>query len=549
MKRFVVICAVFFAVQMLLCVMNCCAAELEKAVELKMPARDSFREVYNKMNDLNKGAADGVKGQHIKITVSPAELPYPLLKYRFNTYITETESGNAAPLYSEAWAVYEQIRTRAVKWKVYESEAYAKAKFPELFKLPEPKKGEEPVEKLLFKAFPLRHRYYKIHDVITAEEEAAMFNSLKEVYRLVEAASKKRDCDWSYRVEHRGFFTLLPHIQNIRELGGYLAEKAKWEIRNGNYDDAVKSIRLGLRLAEHVENSDMPCLVTLLVGVAIRGRTLEALQLLSSQPDAPNLYPALTQIARSGNIYQKALQCEEFMWMLTRRSPQKIQELFEKIDGSNKEDCKVLVEELAEAIIELNYSNNSMERVDKNLVNDLVAGICVACYPYAKERLLKHGLTEAEADKLSTYQVVTPYIVEQIQAAYDEVLVSAMVPLDSKLVTKELNVIAARADSPLSMYLGLILPAVDASRHAIARMDQFTDLLQITEAIRYYAAVNDGKLPESLDKIEQLHVNKISTVTNKPFPYRVKDNTAIIDFVIYGDKQESRLEITVEKNR
>jgi hypothetical protein len=536
-------CAALWSVQMLLV---CYAVEAEKAVELKLPARDLFRDVYNKMNDIRTDAENGVQGQHIKITVSPAELPYPLLKYRFNTYVTETESGNAGPLYSEAWAVYEQIRTRAVKWKVYESEDYAKAKFPELFKLPEPKKGEEPVEKLLFKAFPMRHSFYKVHDVITAEEEAAMFNSLKEVYRLIEAASKKRDCDWSYRVEFRGFYTLLPHIQNIRELGGVLQAKANWEIRNGKYDDAVKTIRLGLRLAEHIEHSDAPFLVTLLIGTAVRGRMLETVQLLSSQPDAPNLYPALTQIARSGNIYQKALQLEEFGWMLTRMSPQKIQELFEKIDGSNKEDCKAMLQDLAEAII---GTDNNWSVADRGTVNLCLTGICITCYPYAKVRLLKRGLTEAEVDKLSTYQVVAPYFVEQMRAAYDEVLVSAMVPIDSKLITTDLQVIISRADSPVCLYLGLILPAVDASRYAVARMDQFIDLLQITEAIRHYAAVNDGKLPESLDKIEQLHVNKIGAVNNKPFVYSVKGNTAIIEFVIFSDKRECRLEITVEKNR
>ncbi|MDR1270756.1 MAG: hypothetical protein LBK82_14665 [Planctomycetaceae bacterium] len=529
----------------------CYAAD--DAPELKLPARETFREFYHKWNDIAADKKNGVKGQHLKITVTPAELPYPLLKYRFNTYITETESGNAAPLYSEAVARLNDVWTRTSRRDVYESRDYAKAKFPELFNTPTEKKEEETVKKLLFKAFPLKPYFEKVFDVVTPKQEEELFISLNGVYRLIEKASKKRECDWSYQMEYHGIVTLLDHVQNMRGLARYLDGKAEWEIRNGKYNDAVKTIRLGLRLAEHLEQSDTPCLVTLLIATAIKGIMLKNIQLLSTQPDSPNLYPALTQLARDKNTFQKGLQEEQFMWLISDSNPQKIQELFEQADENNKESCKTLLKSLTTTFVfrtnEFVFNAYSPKlREQEDTVNNAVTVVSLVCYPYGKERLLKRGLTEAEIDKLSVYQVVTPYIAEEIKTAYDKLLVTSMLPVDFKrTITDFIDDEGFRADSPLSIYLALILPAVQSARAAFLRTEQTIDLLQITEAIRYYAAVNDGKLPETLEKIEQLYVNTIGATNNKPFAYRVEGNTAIIDYFVNVGGDESRLEITVEK--
>ena len=78
---------------------------------IKMPARESYRKPYDVWVSGREKSSEFQR--HIKITVSPATFPYPLLKYRLNTYSTELESGNAAPLYSQALAEYQRIYAEA----------------------------------------------------------------------------------------------------------------------------------------------------------------------------------------------------------------------------------------------------------------------------------------------------------------------------------------------------------------------------------------------------------------------------------------------------
>ncbi|MDR1478190.1 MAG: hypothetical protein LBJ00_04545 [Planctomycetaceae bacterium] len=541
-KVLTILVAVLLSPQVLL--QNAGSYAADDAQEFQLPAKKTFRDIYNKSNDIQTDKTNGVTGQHLKITVTPADLPYPLLKYRFNTYVTEMKSGNAAPLYLEAAAKLENIRNMTLKDKVYNSPDYAKAKFPELFNIPKEEKSEyNAIDKLLFKAFPIK-RASKVLDEITAEQEETLFHNLQSVYDLIERASKKRECDWSYLIRHEGLMTLLPHIDSASTLRDYLDYKAKWEIRNGKYGDAVKTIRLGIRFAEHIENSDFLCLVTLLYANAIKTRMLENIMLLSAQPHAPNLYPALTQINKNKNTYKKGLQMEQYAMLITANM-QKCQDLIERADEISKEDCKMLLETIATTLmVGMNSYNSGKDVRDRR--DTTLTFVCSLCYPHGKARLLKRGLTEAEIDKLSVYQIVTPFIAEEIKAAYDKAIVLSVLPVDSKHTAIEIDTDNIHTGSPVDIYLGLLMPAITMANNAFLRTEQLIDLLQITEAIRYYAAVNNGNLPESLDQIEQLHVNKIGVVNNKPFAYRVEGNKVIIDFQ-YLLRSESRLEITLDK--
>ena len=74
---------------------------------IKMPACDSYRKPYDSWD--NEQTEDSGFQRRVKIAVSPAKFPYPLLKYRFNVYATELEPGNAAPLYSRAARYYRRL--------------------------------------------------------------------------------------------------------------------------------------------------------------------------------------------------------------------------------------------------------------------------------------------------------------------------------------------------------------------------------------------------------------------------------------------------------
>jgi hypothetical protein len=66
--------------------------------------------------------------------------------------------------------------------------------------------------------------------------------------------------------------------------------------------------------------------------------------------------------------------------------------------------------------------------------------------------------------------------------------------------------------------------------------------MKIIEAIRYYAAVHDGRPPDSLEAIKEVPVAPTDPMTGKPFGYKVEGRTAIVDYMWVG---KCRLEITV----
>ncbi|MGO9112548.1 MAG: hypothetical protein ACLP9L_25235 [Thermoguttaceae bacterium] len=498
---------------------------------IRMPARELYRKPYDTAD--GGMTRDPEFQRHVIITVSPATFPYPLLKYRFNTYSTELESGNAAPLYSQAWAEFERIYAEAEKnW-------YASN---ECFELKKSGASEDRILGELFRAVPLgpawaNNSYPKR---VSPEEEAKFYESMKPVYQLLEKASRMRNADWSYCMEDKGIATSLDHIQYTRGLARYLSGKANWEIRNGKYEDAVKTLRIGIVMGNHVAKANSPSLIDTFVGIAIHGIMQAQIMTLASQPDAPNLYPALTQIILPADTFQYAMQGEQFFPF---PSPNAMP-IFENIDKASPEECRDRLANVVASLLQM-QSNQWGTPPEKSTIAAAITVVCTLCYPQGRDRLLAQGGKAEDIEKLSVYQVVTPYVLEEIKAAYDRLLVAATFPAGSShtaVVSEEQLLEQVR--SPVDSYLMLLLPALNAGKTACTRQYQTYELLKIIEAIRYYAAVHGGKLPESLGAIKEIPVATVDPMTGKPLGYKVEGRTAIIDYTHVG---KCRLEITVQE--
>ncbi|MCL2304118.1 MAG: hypothetical protein FWC43_02100 [Planctomycetaceae bacterium] len=500
----------------------------------KRPARDSYR-AYTETWGGDERPED-VRGQYVKLTVSPAKLPDPLLKYRLRVFSTEKESSNAAYLYSDALSQFNLV-FNATQAAVLQSEEYKNAN------------NQQQKQFLKFKAFPLYPCWSDdCYTKITVEDEERLFQSLDRVYFLLERASRKTYYDWSDSFEYKGIGTLLPNIQEMRTLGRYLSGKADWEIRNGKYEDAVKTLRIGLVLGEHVQDSKpFNSLVAGLVGRAIQETMQHRLHDLANQPDAPNLYAALTQVEFSPRALLDQMEAER-LWMFSR---QMLPTIYETIPEASDEECRAVLGDLCDAVYEFGIHRGEK---DKNTQSESGRSVfltyaCLFSYPFAKESLLKQGKTEEEIEAMSTYKIVTPHIIGEIQRAYDvEQVISALprgesstaIPFDESLHYGT-GVLGGRME-PARILLTLFLPATTAAKSAYLRTEQTLDRLKIIEAIRLYAAMNDGQLPKTLDAIKEVPVPKIDQMTGKPYQYRVVGNTAILEYETQG---LSRMEVTV----
>ena len=75
-----------------------------------------------------------------------------------------------------------------------------------------------------------------------------------------------------------------------------LTPYARLQIADGKYDDAIQTLQAGYALGRHVANG--PLFVNNLIGCSIVGMMSFQVREMIQQPDAPNLYWALTDLPR-----------------------------------------------------------------------------------------------------------------------------------------------------------------------------------------------------------------------------------------------------------
>src|SRR5262249_33684781 len=106
-------------------------------------------------------------------------------------------------------------------------------------------------------------------------------------------------CDWNYTLPEQKeevIEVLMPDLQDMRDWARLLSLKARVEIAERKYDDAVATIETGVSFSRHIGAG--PFMINALVGVAAAQVMLGCAQELISMPDAPNLYWALTALPR-----------------------------------------------------------------------------------------------------------------------------------------------------------------------------------------------------------------------------------------------------------
>ena len=196
------------------------------------------------------------------LVVSPTEAPIPALKYRLLPNSADLNPGDAAPIYlrirheinAEAW---KQLSEKPPKWL------------------------EVP-----FKDFPTAE----------ARKFVDMWN---KKFQQIEFGTQRKTCDWNYTLPEERLNVieiLLPDAQSMRVWGRLLAVKARVEIAERRYDDAIRTIETGMTFGRHLGQG--PFLINGLVGMAIVTLMFDRCDELIAQPGAPNLYWALTALPR-----------------------------------------------------------------------------------------------------------------------------------------------------------------------------------------------------------------------------------------------------------
>ncbi len=433
----------------------------------------------------------------IKLTVRPAAAPTPALKYVLLPELADTQPGNAALDYQ---------RAHSFEWWTYVR------RLPYYHEL----------------ADWLDRPLAEIHDKISFIRN---FSALKEV----DIGARRESCDWQMteRLRKEGIGLLLPDVQGFREYATMLAMRCRLEIADKKYADAIYTLQTSFALGRHV--SEMPTLISGLVGNAICTVTLGRVEELMQAPGAPNLYWALTDLPRPLIDLRKGLQGEKLSvdaeFRRRHYQPSFHMRGEDQLVDAEFPELKTLESE--------RLSPQAQQRILKKLAFlQAISGdnsrpgwnnklgfvpLVLKGYPAAKRALIAQGRKPEDVAAIPVIQVIVIDALQQYRRLRDDTFKWTSVPYPQarpQWIKLRAEIRATAREHPGAAPLLALVPAIEKVYEATLRLDRRVAALRCIEAVRLYAAGHGGKLPAKLSDISEVPIPN-DPVTGKSFVYQV----------------------------
>jgi hypothetical protein len=310
----------------------------------------------------------------------------------------------------------------------------------------------------------------------------------------------------------------MPEGQSSRTLARFLVVKAKLQIAQHKYEEAVRTLQTGIALGRHVARG--PTLVHGLIGVAITEVMLQALKDFVQAPGSPNLYFALAALPHPIVDFRSGIEMERDILYL---SYPELQEL--KNREFTPEQLQPIIDRFTSDIASLGEESNYLPRNRFEL-----AASTVEMYPEAKKRLVASGRPAAQVDAMPVFQVVMIDALEIYDEQRDQMIRWLYLPhweAQSRITADEQLLKGERRVSNVMPLAPLLVPALQAISGASARADREVAMLRVIEAIRLYAASHDGQFPRRLADITEVPL-PTDSFTNKNFEYTLTDGVATL---------------------
>ncbi|MBC8352635.1 MAG: hypothetical protein H8E66_11635 [Planctomycetes bacterium] len=431
------------------------------------------------------------------LQLTPASEPRPALKYQLRPPYRMQQPGDATPHYYRALLMDAELPSDLKKQYVDRSEHWS---------------GD---------------------DDASREEMRKWLAKYHQVYKELLIATYRERVDWDLRIRDlKGMETiafLLPDAQRMRDLGRMLQIKARLEISEGHFDEAIETLRVGYRLSYAVAQT--PTLINDLVGVAITSMMTVELTRLVAQPDAPNMYWAIASLPHPVIDMREAMDWE-------RSVPWKIFPLLRDPENAvrTSDEWRQFVTESYTKFHELSGDYAGKPGPMSEL---MATGLVMKNYPLAKQALIEGGMDRERVDAMPVGQVIAIHTSRSLEYAYDEtfkwmLLASGDIYERGAATERRLREEGhfGEGGRPLGILPigGLLIPAVSQAWFAAARLERQLAAVQTIEAIRLYAASHDGELPKSLDEIESVVVPS-NSVYLKQLEYRVDGKQAVLETV------------------
>ncbi len=415
----------------------------------------------------------------IELTVRPAAVQSPALKYHLMPDFVEQTPGDAEQLYTTAILVWKNRSDQdAPEWDAWRSVPLAQ--FPRdaarafLAKVPTP------------------------------------------VLHYVELGARRERCHWDYplRQPNEAFAVMMPALGDLRNLGKLLALRIRLELADGQTGPAIHDLQTGFALARHVGNS--PILIHALVGVALGQVNLKQVETLIEVPGSPNLYWALTSLPSPFVDPRKAIEYEKSCLYLNFPSLQNLDRAQLSPDG-----WRNLAYEIAQLPAVL--SETQLEPGVTWRTKLVATGLGIKQYPAARQYFLSRGYTPEQVAAMPAAQVLLIYQRDEYENYRDELFKWWSVPYPE--ARAGLETAEHQLESRWQASMGVnpfmpLLPAVSRAYLNLVRLDRQIAALRCIEAARAYAAGHDHRWPRALSEIKELPI-PLDPMTGKEFTYSV----------------------------
>jgi len=355
--------------------------------------------------------------------------------------------------------------------------------------------------------------------------DMARFNSLADslenpsMLKELDLAGRRENCDWQPPVREEGFGVLLPHLSPIRDIGRILKVRALREIGQGKIDDALKTLRLGYELSDNLGKE--PFFIDCLVSINITTMMNDCLREIMNRPDAPNLYWALSTFPNCRTMLSRSMDSEGTQWLIA--SGVNLSDLRAGIDLS-PDRWHAFFDYVGTAVSDTfkNASYPSFPDAVRDASPDVIRQ---AQAQYAES----HHLTPEEAAKVDPIVSIGAFYFHQFDVACDELHKLRGQPypiLLAKSGEYQAMVAKLQHDEPRNLLLEA-LSTIPRLIWKVGSVDRQFAALTAVEAIRSYAAANDGKLPARLEDISDTPVPD-NPVTGLAFDYGVDGDVATL---------------------
>ncbi|MCK4624718.1 MAG: hypothetical protein KAV00_05355 [Phycisphaerae bacterium] len=443
----------------------------------------SFAQFISAVGGGNRKAAkrpDPDKPTVIRMSVQPANEPRPALRYQLLPGILDQTAGNAATLYP----LVHNCVPEEVTDELYEKiKAWIKTPLKEL--------PRDEIRQMLY-------RY-------------------RTALRQIELASRREKCDWGLPIRTEGYNVMLPSLSKYRRLAKVLAVKARLEIAEGKHDQAVRTLNTGYAMGKHM--AEGPLLISDLVGISITSLMNEQVQELIQSEGSPNMYWALTRLPRPMIGLREAMDYESSS--LYMAYPQ-LRGLADK--QLSPEQWQAMTGELLK--LRAMVGGESVGTSGKLLMT----AWAIKLYPEAKRHLISAGRTREQVEAMPVQQVIAIHCLEQYDYWKGELFKWNSLPYWQAREGLQKATSAFRKwqkknrGNPATALLGSFSKAFFYQ----AKLDRRIAALRCIEAVRMFAARNEGRLPKRLDELTDTPV-PIDPVTGKNFGYKAEGNTFTLD--------------------